>query len=122
MHLYPIDGAVHRVPPDATAWRRRDARWSMVIAGISSDPADAVAVTRWARDYHDDVHRFSSEGGYLNFMMADDLRASAGRVRETYGDNLPRLAAIKERYDPADVFAVTDLSPAPSVGAAPRRE
>lgn len=34
MHLYPIDGAVDRVPKDATAWSVRDATWSMVIAGI----------------------------------------------------------------------------------------
>ena len=38
MHLYPIDGAVHRVGRDATAWSARDATWSMVIAGIDPDP------------------------------------------------------------------------------------
>ncbi|HEV8317443.1 MAG TPA: hypothetical protein VGQ10_08535 [Vicinamibacterales bacterium] len=37
MHLYPIDGAVHRVARDATAWNARDATWSMVIAGIDPD-------------------------------------------------------------------------------------
>ena len=39
MHLYPIDGAVHRRKRDATAWNCRDATWSMVIAGIDPDPA-----------------------------------------------------------------------------------
>ena len=38
MHLYPIDGAVHRVGEDETAWSARDATWSMVIAGIDPDP------------------------------------------------------------------------------------
>lgn len=41
MHLYPIDGAVHRVGPDDTAWNFRDATWSMVIAGIDPDPTAA---------------------------------------------------------------------------------
>jgi len=41
MHLYPIDGAVHRVAKDATAWNARDATFSMVIAGIDSDPTQA---------------------------------------------------------------------------------
>jgi hypothetical protein len=38
MHLYPIDGGVHRVPKGATAWHARDATFSMVIAGIDADP------------------------------------------------------------------------------------
>jgi hypothetical protein len=38
MHLYPIDGAVHRVSRDETAWNTRDATWSMVIAGIDATP------------------------------------------------------------------------------------
>ena len=38
MHLYPIDGAVHRRKQDATAWNCRDATWSMVIVGVDSDP------------------------------------------------------------------------------------
>src|ERR1700730_12159593 len=38
MHLYPIDGAVHRVGSSDTAWNTRDATWSMVIAGIHSNP------------------------------------------------------------------------------------
>jgi FAD/FMN-containing dehydrogenase len=39
MHLYPIDGAVHRVDTAETAWSYRDATWSMVIAGVDPDPA-----------------------------------------------------------------------------------
>src|SRR5689334_8576116 len=41
MHLYPIDGAVHRVAKDATAWSARDAAFSMVIAGIAREPSNA---------------------------------------------------------------------------------
>ena len=40
MHLYPIDGAVHRVGEDETAFSYRDARWSQVIVGVDPDPAN----------------------------------------------------------------------------------
>ena len=40
MHLYPIDGVAGRVAKDATAWNYRDAKWGMVMVGVSPDPAD----------------------------------------------------------------------------------
>jgi FAD/FMN-containing dehydrogenase len=110
MHLYPIDGAVHRVGKDETAWSARDATWSMVIAGIDPDPAKAPSLTKWARDYWTAVHPFNAEGGYVNFMMDDEGDA---RVRASYGDNYPRLAALKHRYDPDNVFRVNqNIKPA----------
>jgi hypothetical protein len=51
MHLYPIDGAVHRMGKEETAWNCRDATWSMVIAGIDPNPQKAGAVTRWTKAY-----------------------------------------------------------------------
>jgi FAD/FMN-containing dehydrogenase len=107
MHLYPIDGAVHRVRPDETAWRFRDATWSMVIAGIDPDPAAADAVTNWARRYWVDVHPHTMGGAYVNFMMdeGDD------RVRATYGDNYGRLRQVKATYDPANLFRVNQNIP-----------
>ena len=92
MHLYPIDGAVHRVPKDATAWNTRDATWSMVIAGIDADPKQADALKTWGRAYWKAVHPFNLEGAYVNFMMDDEAQ---GRVQATYGDNYPRLASVK---------------------------
>ena len=103
MHLYPIDGAVHRVPADATAWSARNARWSMVITGIDPDPGKAQALTNWGRAYWQAVHPFNLEGAYVNFMMDDEIE---GRVRQTYGANYDRLASIKAKYDPYNVFRV----------------
>ena len=97
MHLYPIDGAVHRQEPDATAWGYRDATWSMVIVGVDPDPAKAPALKQWARDYWEAVHPFNLAGAYPNFMMDDEGEA---RVRAAYGDNYERLAALKKKYDP----------------------
>ena len=103
MHLYPIDGAVRRVGKDATPWGARDASWSMVIAGISPDPKDAEALKRWGRAYWNALHRFNMEGGYVNFLDADE---ADNRVELSYGDNYKRLAAIKAKYDPDNLFRV----------------
>jgi FAD/FMN-containing dehydrogenase len=103
MHLYPIDGAVRRVPKDATAWSARDATWSMVIAAIGSDPKQAESLKAWGRGYWKAVHRFNLEGAYVNFMMDDEVD---GRVQATYGDNYARLAAVKAKYDPQNLFRV----------------
>jgi FAD/FMN-containing dehydrogenase len=103
MHLYPIDGAVRRAPKDATAWNTRDATWSMVIAGIDSDPKGAEALKKWGRAYWKAVHPFNLEAGYVNFMMDDE---ADGRVQASYGENYGRLASVKAKYDPANLFRV----------------
>ena len=108
MHLYPIDGAVHRVPKDATAWSARDARWSMVIAGIDANPRSADDLKRWGRSYWQAIHPFNLEGAYVNFMMDDEVR---GRVEATYGENYARLTAVKALYDPSNLFRVNQNIP-----------
>jgi FAD/FMN-containing dehydrogenase len=105
MHLYPIDGVAGDVPRDATAWNYRDARWGMVIVGVSPDPADTDRMTAWARDYWRELHPFSAGGAYVNMMMsaADE---GQGRVSASYGANYQRLREIKRAYDPANLFRV----------------
>jgi FAD/FMN-containing dehydrogenase len=103
MHLYPIDGAVHRPKPDATAWNCRDATWSMVICGIDPDPAKAPTLKQWTRDYWAAIHPFNLSGAYPNFMMDDEGEA---RVMAAYGDNYQRLATLKKRYDPHNLLQV----------------
>ena len=103
MHLYPIDGAVHRQSKDATAWGYRDAAWSLVIAGIDPDPANSPALKEWARSYWKAVHPFNLEGAYANFMMDDEGEA---RVKAAFGANYERLATVKRKYDPANLFRV----------------
>ena len=103
MHLYPIDEKVQRKQRDETAWSTRDATWSMVIVGVSPDPADADGIRSWATDYWQAVHPHDLEGAYPNFMMADEGEA---RIRATFGANYPRLAALKQRFDPGNLFRV----------------
>jgi len=103
MHLYPIDGAVHRVGAGETAWGARDATWSMVIAGIDPDPAKAEALKAWGRGYWEAVHPFNAAGAYVNFMMDDEGEA---RLAASYGANYERLAQVKRTYDPQNLFRV----------------
>lgn len=108
MHLYPIDGAVRRVEPADTAWSHRDVTWSMVIAGIDPDPKKAPRLVEWGRSYWKALHPFSAGAGYINFIMDDEDQS---RVSATYGKNYERLAAIKRKYDPANLFRVNHNIP-----------
>jgi FAD/FMN-containing dehydrogenase len=103
MHLYPIDGAVQRRQRGETAWNTRDATWSMVIAAVDPDPAGAEFIKSWATDYWTAVHPHNLAGAYPNFMMADE---GEGRIKASFGDNYPRLANLKQKYDPANLFHV----------------
>ncbi|WP_265108491.1 FAD-binding oxidoreductase [Halosolutus halophilus] len=110
MHLYPIDGAVHDVDADETAWSHRDVTWSMVIFGVDRDPENRDLIVDWTRDYWDALHPHSAGAAYVNFMMEEGDE----RVRATYGDNYERLQEIKARYDPDNVFHVNqNVEPAP---------
>jgi FAD/FMN-containing dehydrogenase len=103
MHLHPINGAAQRVGADETAFGHRDKNFSPVIAGIWDDPADNVANIKWVKDYYAAIHPHSgSDGGYVNFMSDDDDH----RAADNYGVNFERLAAVKETYDPDNVFHI----------------
>jgi len=109
MHLYPIDGAAHRVGPTDTAWAYRNANWGSVFAGVDSDPASVDAIGAWSRDYHEALHPFSAGGAYVNMMMEE----GQDRVEAAYGENYARLAKIKAKYDPDNVFHVNqNIKPA----------
>ena len=100
VHFYPIDGAAHRVGADETAFTHRDARWSMMIAGVDPFPAHADRLRDWVNDYWKAVHPHSAGAAYVNFLMDE----GTDRIRATYGANYERLARIKARFDPDNVF------------------
>lgn len=102
MHLYPIDGAAHRVGPHDTAFSYRDATWSMVMAGIDPDPELADELRCWTTAYWEALHEHSMGGAYVNFMMDEGDE----RVRATYRGNYERLSTLKDRYDPDNLFHI----------------
>jgi FAD/FMN-containing dehydrogenase len=100
VHIYPINGACHRIAPDATAFAYRDATFAMVIAGMWPDPAGNEANIAWVRDFYEATAPHSEEGGYINFMAADDQ----DRIRANYGNNYDGLVDVKRKYDPDNLF------------------
>ena len=102
MHIYPINGAVHRVASDQTTFAYRDANFATVIAGMWPDPAQNKANIQWVRDYYDATAPLSEEGGYINFMAEDDQ----SRIKANYKGNYNRLVQAKKKYDPDNLFHV----------------
>jgi hypothetical protein len=103
MHLYPVDGTAHKTAKDETAWEKRDATWSMVIAGVDPDPGKAGKIKSWADGLWKALHPYSLRGGsYINFMMEEGQE----RIKATYGDNYERLQNVKTKYDPDNFFHV----------------
>ena len=102
MHMYPIDGAAHRVGSTETPWAYRKANWGAVMVGVDADPANAGVISAWSKEYHEALHPFSAGGAYVNMMMEE----GQGRVEASYGENYERLAKIKAKYDPDNLFHV----------------
>ncbi|GAC1476173.1 MAG: FAD-binding oxidoreductase [Candidatus Dormibacteraceae bacterium] len=102
MHIYPINGACHRLKTDETAFAYRDANFATVIAGMWPEPSHNAANTKWVREYYDATAPHSEEGGYINFMSEDDQ----SRIQANYKGNYKRLVDVKRRYDPNNLFHV----------------
>ena len=102
MHIYPVNGAAHKVGSTETPWSYRDAQFSQVIVGVDPDPANRGLITDWAKAYYDALHPYGAGGAYVNFMMDE----GEDRVRATYRENYDRLAAAKAKYDPENFFRV----------------
>jgi FAD/FMN-containing dehydrogenase len=109
VHIYPIDGACHRVGAEDTAFAYRDANFACVIAGMWPNPADNKRNIAWVRSYWDAIHPHSEAGGYVNFMGQDD----GDRVADNYGQNYARLVEAKRRWDPGNLFRMNqNIDPA----------
>jgi FAD/FMN-containing dehydrogenase len=102
MHLYPIDGAAGRVGRADTAFYHRQARFAEVMVGVHPDDSQNEAMMKWANDYWRALHPFSTGGAYVNMMMEEGEE----RVKASYGENYARLVAVKNRYDPENLFRV----------------
>jgi FAD/FMN-containing dehydrogenase len=111
IHLYTVNGAVHDVPSDATAFPDRDAVYSANIAGMWPDEADDETSVAWVKDYHAALVPHARSGGYVNFSSADDQ----SRAAASYGNNLVRLQQVKRHYDPDNLFHLNqNVAPAPT--------
>jgi FAD/FMN-containing dehydrogenase len=96
-------GAMNRVPADATAFANRAAHYQMVAIGGWDKPGEEARGIEWTRTVHQAVAPWSLSGAFLNFNSGgdEDKRALA---RRGFGQNWDRLVAIKQRYDPTNLF------------------
>ena len=108
-HIYPINGFAGRVGKQDTAWGYRDANFAQVVVGVEADPANNARTIAWAKDFWLALHPASAGGGYLNMMMDE----GHDRVKDSYRENYARLAQVKAKYDPHNLFHVNqNIKPA----------
>jgi FAD/FMN-containing dehydrogenase len=102
MAIWHQGGAMSRVGGEATAFGRRDAPFLLSFDSTWTDPGQTERAIAWTRAAWSAMHRFSSGRLYLNFGGFGEEKEAL--VRAAYGANYGRLAAIKARYDPTNLF------------------
>jgi FAD/FMN-containing dehydrogenase len=105
-----LGGAINRVAADATAYPHRNVNFVMNVHTRWSVESEDKMCVAWGRAVYDATAPFATGGVYVNFMPNDE----ADRVRAgAYGVNFDRLAKIKAKYDPANLFRMNqNVAPA----------
>jgi hypothetical protein len=98
--LQHLHGAAGRVAPDATAFPHRADQYDLLILSQWEDPEDSGRNTAWTRALFEAMTPHLQDAVYVNNLGAEGPE----RIRSAYGPNAPRLAEVKRRYDPANVF------------------
>jgi FAD/FMN-containing dehydrogenase len=98
-----VTGAARREPPGGAAFGQREARWNVSAIAIWEDAAEDEPQIAWSRELADALRPGSLTGaGYANYAPVDE---TPERVRAAFGpERFQRLAAVKRRYDPDNVF------------------
>lgn len=101
-------GAAGRVPKDATAYPHRDLPWDILFIAQWTDPAQTPAQRDWARAGEEALQPFSANAHLLSALDVESQEV----IHTAFGANLPRLSAVKRKYDPANFFRVNqNISP-----------
>ncbi|MDQ7976185.1 FAD-binding oxidoreductase [Paraburkholderia sp. SARCC-3016] len=96
-----VGGAMSRVAEDATAYAARDTKYVMNVHGRWSDAADDARCIGWSRAFFENTKPFALGSVYVNFLTEEET----DRVGAAYGPNYERLVAVKDRYDPHNLFS-----------------
>jgi FAD/FMN-containing dehydrogenase len=100
--LRGLGGAMGRVPQDATAYGDRAAMFNLSIDNTWLDPAQSSEMVAWTRAAWQQMRAMTDGGVYLNFAGLGEENDALARA--AYGPNYERLARIKRRYDPDNLF------------------
>jgi hypothetical protein len=111
--LQQMHGVASRVAPSATAFPHRAEQYDFLIGSQWSDATDSDRNIQWTRALFEAMEPHLEGSVYVN-NLGDE---GPGRVQAAYGENYPRLAAVKRTYDPGNFFGAnqnidpsTDLS------------
>ena len=98
-----LGNAARRVPANETAFGQRGALCEWATNAVFLDPGESEVHIRWVRDFASDLLPFSS-GAYIN-QVGTEEEEGADAIQAAFGDNFQRLAALKQKYDPTNLFS-----------------
>lgn len=106
--LENLHGAATRIDPTATAFPHRSEGFNLVIISQWMNPDDSDANIAWARDTYNALEPFMINRVYVNYIGDDESLAT---VKAAFGPNYDRLQALKDRYDPENIFHLNQNVP-----------
>jgi len=98
--LQQMHGVASRIAPSATAFPHRAEQYDFLILSQWSDATDSDRNIEWTNALFQAMQPHLEKSVYVN-NLGDE---GPGRVKAAYGQNYPRLAALKRTYDPDDLF------------------
>ena len=101
--LFPLDGALNRLPEDHSSVGNRDSAWVLNIAASWEKAEDDKTNIEWARAAWRDMRSFSTGGTYINFLTEEE---GDERIHAAYGNNYERLVEVKSKWDPGNLFCM----------------
>jgi FAD/FMN-containing dehydrogenase len=104
-----LGGAIARADDDATAFPHRDKAFTLTIGMKWTDPGRDDEQIAWAREFHEALEPYASDGVYVNLLDRDEDE----RVPDAYGEWYERLRELKREWDPDNLFRVNqNIEPA----------
>ena len=98
-----LGNAARRVPVGDTAFGHRSALCEWATNAVFLDPGESEVHIRWARDFASEISPFSL-GEYIN-QVGTEADAGEEAIQAAFGENFHRLATLKQKYDPTNLFS-----------------
>jgi FAD/FMN-containing dehydrogenase len=107
IHVHQMGGAVADVPAGATAFGDRSAPFLLNVIGSTFTADGYTDAVSWAKEFHSAIAPSMTGGTYVNFVSEE----GEDGVRSSYGDKYDRLVALKDQYDPTNLFRLNQNIP-----------
>jgi len=105
------NGAMDRIPESATAFGHRGWPYNFVVTSAWSDAKDTDRNISWTREFFDAMEPFLAKAAYVNYLGGDE--GSSGLTAAYGPEKLARLAGLKTKYDPSNLFRMNqNIAPA----------